>query len=285
MRFTKFQRLRKSKSKQLSPLMITKINGIEIHFKETGQGTPLVLIHGHPFNSTMWYPQVVALADHYRVITPDLRGYGKSSLPDAGSTKFEDYATDVLLLVDFLGIASFHLGGLSMGGQVIMEIFRQAPSRIKSLIFADTFASLDTPDVKQGRYDTAARLENEGMYAYADEVICKMIKPDHVASMPKVSSHVIKMMKATSPIAAATALRARAERIDYLKVVLPEIKIPTLVIVGRDDQFTPVTKAEEMKQSLQNCKLVIIDDAGHMPNLEQPDEFNPAVLEFLAGIA
>ena len=264
--------------------MITKINGININYNVTGNGEPVVLIHGHPFDHTMWYPQVVALSDHYKVITPDLRGYGESGLPASGKTRFEDYATDILLLLDFLGVGDFHLCGLSMGGQIIMEIFRQAPSRVKSLIFADTFASLDAPEVKKGRYDAAARLEKEGMNAYADEVIYKMIRPEHVKTMPKVAEHIIRMMKATSPIGAAAALRARAERIDYLNNVFPEINVPTLVIVGRQDEYTPVAMAEEMKQGLQNCKMVVIENAGHMPNLEHPDEFNKTVLDFLESI-
>jgi 3-oxoadipate enol-lactonase len=265
--------------------VISKINGIEINYKVTGDGTSIVLIHGHPFDHTMWYPQVTAFSDNYQVITPDLRGYGQSSLPGPSNTKFEDYATDVLQLLDFLEVKSFHLAGLSMGGQIIMEMFRQAPGRIKSLIFADTFAGLDTPEAKQARYDAADRLEKEGMNGYADEVIYKMIAPAHVSSMPEVAEHVVKMMKATSPVAAATAMRSRSERIDYLKEVLPEIDIPTLVIVGREDEFTPVAKAEELQENLKNCKLVIIEDAGHMPNLEHPDEFNKAVLEFFDGIS
>jgi 3-oxoadipate enol-lactonase len=267
-------------------MAIAKVNQLNIAYEISGTGVPLVLVHGHPFDHTMWAPQVKAFSTSYQVITPELRGYGKSSLPaDNTATKFEDYATDILHLLDYLGVKSFHLGGLSMGGQVIMEIFRQAPARIKSLIFADTFASLDTAEIKQGRYDTAIRLENDGMDAYADEVIYKMIMPAHVKSRLDVARHVIKMMKATSPVAAATALRARAERIDYLTEILPKINIPTLVIVGRDDEYTPVAKAEELQQNLQNCKLVIIEDAGHMPNLEHPDQFNKAVLGFLAGIA
>ncbi len=261
-----------------------KVNHVEIAYEAAGKGQPFVLVHGHPFDHTMWDPQIKAFSNSYKVITPDLRGYGESSLPGKEATRFEDYATDILHLLDKLKVESFHLAGLSMGGQIIMEIFRQAPDRIKTLIFADTFAGLDTPEIKQGRYDTATRLENEGMDAYADEAIYKMIKPLHVASMPDVSGHVIKMMKGTSPKGAATALRARAERIDYLADVLPEIDIPTLVIVGRDDEFTPVAKAEELKANLQNCKLVIIEDAGHMPNLEHPGEFNTAVLDFLEGI-
>ena len=268
----------------MTPLLYmpkANVNNTEIAYEITGTGTPLVLIHGHPFDHTMWVPQIEAFSKHYRVITPELRGYGASSLPKSGATRFEDYGTDVFALLNHLGVDSFHLGGLSMGGQVIMEIFRQSPGRVKTLIFADTFAGLDTPEVKQSRYDAADRLEKEGMDAYATEVIYKMITPEHVNSQPEVAAHIIKMIKATSPTGAATALRARSERIDYLTEVLPEIDIPTLVIVGSEDEFTPVAKAEELKANLKNCKLVVIDNAGHMPNLEDPEAFNKAVLEFL----
>jgi 3-oxoadipate enol-lactonase len=254
-------------------------------YETAGQGVPVVLIHGHPFDHTMWQPQVKAFSDFYQVIMPDLRGYGKSTLPDPANTRFEDYAADVILLMDHLNIGSFHLGGLSMGGQIIMEIFRQAPDRIKSLIFADTFAGPDTPEAKKIRNEQATRLEKEGMDGYANEVIGKMIRREHVESMPEVATHVMKMMKGTSPVAAAAAMRARSERINYLKEVLPQINIPTLVIVGRQDEFTPIAKAEELQGNLQNCKLVIIEDAGHMPNLEQPEEFNTAVLDFLENIS
>ncbi|WP_295797003.1 alpha/beta hydrolase [Mucilaginibacter sp.] len=262
-----------------------KVNNINLFYTVTGTGEPILLVHGHPFDHTMWDPQIDAFSKQYQVIAPDLRGYGKTALPKSGTSRFEDYATDMLALMDSLGIVTFHLAGLSQGGQFIMEIFRQAPKRVKSLILADTFASLDTPETKQLRYDTADRLEKEGMDFYADEAIFKMILREHVTTMPEIAAHVIKMMKSTLPKGAATALRARAERIDYLNLVLPSVNVPTLVVVGRQDEFTPVAKAEEMQEKLQNCKLVIVEDAGHMPNLEHPDEFNEVVLDFLEGIS
>ncbi|MCO5946852.1 alpha/beta fold hydrolase [Mucilaginibacter flavidus] len=262
-----------------------KVNNINLFYKVTGTGEPLLLVHGHPFDHTMWDPQIDAFSKQYQVIAPDLRGYGKTALPKSDTSRFEDYATDMLALMDSLGIVNFHLAGLSQGGQFIMEIFRQAPKRVKSMILADTFASLDTPEAKQIRYDTADRLEKEGMDFYADDAIFKMILREHVKTMPEVAAYVIKMMKSTLPKGAATALRARAERIDYLNLVLPSVNVPTLVVVGRQDEFTPVAKAEEMQEKLQNCKLVIVEDAGHMPNLEHPDEFNEVVLDFLEGIS
>ncbi len=258
-----------------------RVNGIEINYEVSGKGAPLLLIHGHPFDRTMWHLQEAEFSNQFQVITPDLRGFGQSEVPLNGITRFEDYATDMLCLMDYLGVEKFHLSGLSMGGQIIMEIYRQAPDRIISMIFADTFGGLDTPEGKQLRLDTANRLESEGMDTYAEEVISKMIMPLHVSTQPTIAQYIIKMMKAASPTGAAIALRARAVRIDYLNLVLPHINIPTLVVVGRADEFTPVNKAEELKQHLQNCKLVIIEEAGHLPNMEQAPIFNQAVLDFL----
>jgi 3-oxoadipate enol-lactonase len=263
--------------------VIESINGVELNFKVTGQGVALVLVHGHPFDHTMWYPQTAVLSNHYKVGTADLRGYGESSLPK-GKTAFADYATDILALLDHLKIDKFHIAGLSMGGQIMMDVFRQAPERVLSMVFADTFASQDTPTGKKARLEGADKLESEGMDGYANENIGKMIKPEHVTSMPVVSAHVMKMMKVTSPKAAATAMRARSNRIDYLNEVFPLIKIPALIIVGRQDQFTPVAMSEEMHRNLSNSKLVIIENSGHMPNLEWPNEFNEAMLNFLDGI-
>ncbi|MGN6394570.1 MAG: alpha/beta fold hydrolase [Mucilaginibacter sp.] len=263
---------------------VVTANNIQLYYEVSGEGEAVLLMHGHPFDHTMWNPQIAVFSRYYKVVAPDLRGYGKSSLPSSGITRFEDYATDALALMDELKIQNFHVAGLSQGGQFIMEIFRQAPHRVKSLIFCDTFASLDTPEAKQARYAAAERMEREGMSGYANESIQKMIKADHVQSMPAVAEHVMNMMLHTSPAAAATAMRARCERIDYLDKVLPDIDIPALIIVGRQDEFTPVAKAKEIQQNVQGSKLVIIEDAGHMPNLEHPDEFNKIVLGFLERI-
>jgi 3-oxoadipate enol-lactonase len=260
------------------------LNDININYVDTGEGEAIVLIHGHPFDHTMWQPQIDAFSGKYRVIVPDLRGYGKSSLPESGENRFEDYSTDIIQLLNFLGVDHFHVAGLSMGGQLAMEVYRQAPGRVKSLILADTFAGLDTPEGKKARSDGADRMEREGMDGYANESIHKMIKPEHVTTMPDVAAHVMRMMTSTSPKAAATAMRARSERIDYLNEVLPHINVPVLVVVGRRDEFTPVAKGEEMHAAIPGSKLVVIEDAGHMPNLERPEEFNEIALEFLSRV-
>jgi 3-oxoadipate enol-lactonase len=142
-----------------------KLNGIEIFCSDVGDhGRNVLLIHGHPFNHTMWRPQTEYLQENHRVLVPDLRGYGKSSLPEnARETTLETFAADNLALMDFLEVREFVLGGLSMGGQIILEMYRQAPHRIRALLLADTFAGLDSAERKQWRFTTADRLEREGM--------------------------------------------------------------------------------------------------------------------------
>jgi pimeloyl-ACP methyl ester carboxylesterase len=261
---------------------ILRVNKVELSYTDAGEGHPAVLlIHGHPFNRSMWQPQLDFLKRRYRVIVPDLRGYGQSSLP-AGCrvTRLETFATDNLALMGYLGIRKFVLGGLSMGGQIVLEMYRQAPDRIEALLLADTFAGLDSADRKQWRFTTADRLEREGMRAYADAELMKMITPANAERLPDVAAHVMKMMNTTPPSGAAAALRGRAERMDYLPT-LQTIRVPTLVAVGGNDEYTPVALAEQLRNGIPGAELQVIEDAGHMPNLEQADAFNEVVGSWL----
>ena len=151
-------------------------------------------------------------------------------------------------------------------------------------LFADTSAQLDTDEGRQARYDMADRLEGEGMLAYADEVLPKMIAPGTIDSHPEVAAHVLSMMRGTSPAWAAAAMRGRSERQDYTSL-LSEVAASTLIVVGSDDEFTPVSDAEFMRERIPNARMAIIEETGHMPNLERPDEFNRAVEEFLRTLA
>jgi pimeloyl-ACP methyl ester carboxylesterase len=277
----------KSSSKSAQTSMETErvftLNGVDLSYSNVGDGRRTVLlIHGHPFNRTMWQPQLEFLQASYRVVVPDLRGYGASSLPDGRETRLETFAADNLALMDSLGIRKFVLGGLSMGGQIVLEMLRQAPDRIEALLLADTFAGLDTAERKQLRFTIADRLEREGMEAYALGELTKMITPANVEELPEVAEHVMKMMTTTPPAGAAAALRGRAQRIDYTPL-LQEIRVPALVVVGREDVYTPVAWAEQLNRDIPGSKLVIIEKAGHMPNLERPDVFNYALGSWLQG--
>ncbi|MDX2932384.1 alpha/beta fold hydrolase [Streptomyces ipomoeae] len=240
---------------------------------------PLVLIHGHPFDRTMWHPQITEFAPTRRVIAPDLRGYGESPVVP-GITPLSTFAEDIATLLDDLGVPEFVLAGLSMGGQIAMECYRLFPERIRGLILADTFPAAETEDGKRTRNAMADRLLREGMTGYADEVLYKMVAPYADA---EVAAHVHRMMTATDPQGAAAALRGRAERPDY-RELLTRVTVPALVVVGADDEYTPVADAEAMHAALPDSTLQVIPDAAHLPNLERPAEFNKTVTAFLTRL-
>ncbi|WP_133910957.1 alpha/beta fold hydrolase [Streptomyces sp. NBC_00582] len=240
---------------------------------------PLVLVHGHPFDRTMWAPQIEAFAPSRRVIAPDLRGYGASPVVP-GTTLLSDFTEDIAALLDELKVEEFVLAGLSMGGQIALDCYGRFPDRVRGLVLADTFPDPETPAGRLARNETADRLLAEGLRGYADEVLERMVAP--YADAP-VKAHVHRMMTGTSPEGAAAALRGRAERPDY-RPLLPRVTAPALVVVGADDTYTPVTDARAMHAALPDAVLHVVEGAAHLPNLERPEEFNRALAAFLDRI-
>jgi pimeloyl-ACP methyl ester carboxylesterase len=258
----------------MSPFLVYEDKG-----DDDSSYVPLVLVHGHPFDRTMWTPQTEAFSPARRVIAPDLRGYGASPVVP-GRTLLSDFARDIEALLDELKVETFVLAGLSMGGQIVMDCYRQFPDRIRGLVLADTFPAAETEEGKRSRNALADRLLREGMRGYADEVLEKMVAP---YAAPEVKTHVHRMMTTTSPEGAAAALRGRAERPDY-RALLTRVTVPALVVVGTDDEYTPVADAEAMHAALPDSTLRVIEGAAHMPNLERPAEFNGVLGAFLTKV-
>jgi pimeloyl-ACP methyl ester carboxylesterase len=246
-----------------------------LSYDDTGAGNPVVLVHGHPFDRSMWRPQVEHFGSAHRVITPDLRGYGASTVVP-GTTTLDVFANDIASLLDRLGVGPIVLGGLSMGGQIVMEFARLFPDRLAGLLLADTFHHAESPNGRVARNQMADRLLREGMGPYAEEVLWKMVAPGN----DPAAEHVLRMMKGAPPEGAAAALRGRAMRPDYTEL-LRAISVPTLVAVGSNDEYTPVHIAEEMHSLIPGSMLAVIEGAAHMPNLERPAEFNAAFQRLL----
>ncbi|MFF0555656.1 alpha/beta fold hydrolase [Streptomyces sp. NPDC020472] len=248
--------------------------------EDRGTGPALLLVHGHPFDHTMWQPQIDRFSRTHRVIAPDLRGYGATPLgATTGATGLDDFAEDLVALLDELRVDDCVVAGLSMGGQIAMELVRRHPERVRGLVLADTFPAAETEDGKKVRNAMADRLLREGMRGYADEVLDRMVAPYNTHAAP----HVHRMMCATDPVAAAAALRGRAERRDH-RETLAGVTVPALVVVGRDDTYTPVADAEEMHALLPHSTLTVIERAAHLPNLERPEEFDAALDAFLRSL-
>jgi pimeloyl-ACP methyl ester carboxylesterase len=259
-----------------------RVNGITIEYDDTGSGPVLLLVHGHPFDRTMWHPQGAGEFPGWRVVAPDLRGYGETAVVP-GVTPLETFARDLGGLLDRLGVERATLCGLSMGGQIVLEFHRLFPQRVAGLVLADTSAQGETPRGRKERNDRADLLERDGTAHYAHGVLDSMVAPANVRELPEVAGHVLAMMLAAPPEGAAAALRGRAERPDYTPT-LARIAVPVLVLVGRDDVFTPVADAEFMHQRIPGAALAVIEGAGHLPNLERPAEFNRVVAALLAAV-
>lgn len=260
------------------------LNGVETAYFDSESGhCALLFVHGHPFNRSMWAPQIEAVtAAGWRVVAPDLRGYGESEVVP-GVTPLDVFARDLASLLDHLGLERAVVAGLSMGGQIAMEFARLFPTRLRGLVLAATFPQAETPDGKDARRRMAARLLAEGMDGYADETLPKMLAAQSIASQPHVATHVHDMMRRTSPVGAAAALLGRAERPSYDEV-LASLLVPALVVVGDEDAFTTRADAERMHAALAGSELVWMPGVGHMPNLERADAFNAALLAFLARV-
>jgi 3-oxoadipate enol-lactonase len=240
-------------------------------------GVPLLLVHGHPFDRTMWRPQLTRFSAERRVIVPDLRGYGASTgtVPD-----WPAFADDLAALLDAVRVPRAVVAGLSMGGQIALDLWARHPQRVAGLLLADTTAGGETPDSRAGRLAQAARLLEEGMDPYAVEMLYRMVAP---GASGAVARHVLAMMRTTGPVGAAAAQRARADRPDRT-ADLAAVGVPTVVVVGSDDELTPVAEAAAMAARVPGAELVVVDGAAHLPNLERPAAFDAAVELLLARV-
>ena len=261
----------------------------------------IVLLHGYPFDRSMWREQIEFLsACGYRVVAPDLRGFGEMSdklqfVADAAgretkrqaeayrtTTTMADMARDVAALMDELQIEQATVCGLSMGGYVAFEFVQLFPTRVSSLILAGTRAPADNEPEKQARAQQVEQMLTAGMSGIAEASVPKLLAPRTMAEKPEVVARLREMILRANPEGAAAAQLGMAARRDY-SADLPGIKAPALVIVGRQDPIRPVADAEFMQRGLSHARLLIVEDAAHMTNLEQPEVFNRGLEEFLGS--
>lgn len=247
---------------------------------DAGSGDCVVLIHGHPFDRSLWQPQVAALRESFRVVAPDLRGFGGSPAA-CGSVTMREYADDTAELLDALRIGRAAIVGLSMGGLVTMEMAVARPERYWAIGLVATTAEPVTPKERAVRRERADATERHGMGVLGDYMHTGLYGP---ACPPAVRARVDAMMAAASPAGAAAALRGRAERPDY-RPLLATLDIPALVCAGSADPWSDAAVTAEIAASLRRPEVLVIDGAGHLPNLEAEREFNNGLLAFLRAHA
>lgn len=259
-----------------------RVRGIEMAYDDMGRGSTVVLLHGYPFNRSMWREQVEALKESYRVIAPDLRGHGETTVTDEPAT-MEEMARDVAALLDELGIERVALCGLSMGGYVTLAFYRRFPLRARALVLADTRPQADTEEARRKREEQAGQILKEGMQAIADDFLKKVLTAATLAEKPEMTARVREMILQTDPQGAASALRGMAARPDRT-TLLEEVLAPTLILVGSEDEITPPADSELMRREIRGSRLKVLEGASHLSNLERPAEFNRALLDFLGAL-
>ena len=258
--------------------MKMQVNGVAIAYEDKGTGPPIVFLHAFPLNRTMWAPQETVLSRRFRTISIDLRGLGESDAP-FWRYSMEQYVRDVKAVLAGLSIEKALFVGLSIGGYLEFELVRKFPEVVSGLVLADTRAEADKPEQIQWRFNLAQRTAAAGPAAVIEEMLPKLLAPSRYARDLDLVAKVRAMLSVAPVPGIIGALTAMAERPDSTNL-LPAIAIPALVVVGADDVLTPKADAERIANGSPSADLVVIPDAGHLSNLEQPDRFTAAVENF-----
>ena len=249
--------------------------GIDLAFDELGIGVPLLLIHGWPHNRSLWAGQLGGLATQARCLAPDLRGFGKSTV--TGPWSIEQFADDLVALLDLRGVEHAVVCGLSMGGYVALSILRRHRARLRGLILTSTRASADSPAGREKRARLIDFVEERGVDALATRQLRAMVgattyesRPEPLESLPREG--------------VIGALRAMADRADATDL-LPTIALPTLVVGGAEDTFTPPDELRAMAARIPGCRFELLAESGHVCAFERAGAFNHVVGEFLRELS
>lgn len=263
-------------------MALIEVSGQQLDVVEEGSGHPVVLLHAFPFNAHMWDYQIEALRGAHRVVAPSLPGFGASPPPaDPTSLTMRDLAEMVTGLMDALEIPSATFVGLSMGGYLLMALADRHPERIARAVFADTRARSDDLNTWQRRTDMQNRLAaGEPLEEVAKGLLENLLSRDSLRREELVD-YVKALMLASTPEGWIGALQAMKTRSDAMST-LKNLAVPALVVVGEQDRVTPLTDATLINSLLPDSRLVRISGAGHLPNLENPGEFDEALVGFLA---
>ena len=259
--------------------MRIKANGIQINYELSGKkGAPVVVLsHSVSSSLLMWNPQMDALNPYFQILRYDIRGHGRSDAP-SGAYTMDLLGEDVIKLLDALSIDRVHFVGLSMGGMIGQCLALNYSHRLKSLTLCDTGAVVpaEAQPIWQERIDKA---RTEGMEKRLEETMERWFTPSFLAQDSKMLALIREQLLAT-PVSGYIGCAEAIRKLNYLNR-LSEIKMPTLIMVGEDDQGTPVSASEAMHKRISNSKLAVLPSARHLSNVEQAEAFNTTLLNFL----
>lgn len=259
-----------------------EVNGARIFYQVAGQGAPMLLMHGYPLSGALFARNRDALAARYQVITIDHRGFGSSSAPGIPDS-IAVYADDALAVMDQLGIGRAIVGGHSMGGQIMLEMYQRAPDRFRAMILIDTNAAAATPAEAGLERGTAEIVRQMGVDAIVPAFVAEMLRGETRLNQPELVGYLSVVMKQASVDAGIGGALALATRPDYMPL-LGQIQTPALVFVGVADTLYPPEISMMMYEALPHAQLALISDGSHAAIFEVPDRSSEAILNWAAGI-
>ena len=254
------------------------VNGAQIHFVSVGNGTPMLLLHGYPLSGELFARNRDALANAgYRVITIDHRGYGMSAAPVDAPGDLQTYAKDALAVMDKLQVPKAIIGGMSMGGPIAFEMYREAPERFLGMILIDTLAN-PAGIVEQNIWKgMAQKATMYGPQSLAPELLKDMLTGQTRMNRPgdtKILTGIVSQASVAGDVAGAMVLANRPDSIPTLKT----ITVPTLILEGLEDTVYPPEFSMKMQQNITGSKLVIIPGAAHAAIFEKASAMNAAII-------
>ncbi|GGI73745.1 alpha/beta fold hydrolase [Deinococcus wulumuqiensis] len=257
------------------------VNGAQVFYKSQGSGQPLLLIHGYPLSGELFKNN--RMLTGYRVITVDLPGFGQSKLAPGQTVSIENYAQTMLGFMDAMKLDKAVVGGMSMGGMTLFQMYRSAPERFKGLILIDTTAEpAGVAEAAMWR-GTAQQAQEKGVASLVNLLMPRMLTGESRMKMPNQVMHLGSLIKQASLPGAVGAANALAARPDA-NPVLPTIKVPTLIVAGLEDNVTPTELQVKMKGAIAGSKLVMIPGAGHAATFEKASAMNAAVANWLRTV-
>jgi 3-oxoadipate enol-lactonase len=242
-----------------------------------------VLIHEFPLNGRMWEPQIEGLRNRYRLIAPDLAGFGLSAARGAGLS-LTDHARDVLTAVNLLGIERVTAVGLGVGGSVALHLVEEFGPRLQGLLLVNTSLTPDAPELANWRHELAAEVEMRGVDAVADEFLPKLLGSTTQRYFPEMLDSLRLMVQENTPAGIAGMLRAMAGRQEN-SADLGRVHCPVLCVTGEEDVLTPSAEIDLIAERIPGILTQIIPEVGHLPNLEAPAVFNDSIVRLLAECA
>lgn len=258
----------------------TSINNHQLSYNDVGEGSiPIICLHGYPFDKTMWQEQLDFLNSLNRIIAYDIRGFGKST-DEESHLSIDMFSEDLIAFMDKLNIHKAIICGLSMGGFIALNALKRFPERFEASILCDTQCIADTSEVREKRYEIIEEIKMNGVAKFNEGFLKSVFHKDSLIHKFGLVEELSNVVFANSQQIITMGLIALAERSETC-TTLNSITIPTLIICGREDEVTPLDQSIFMNSAIKGSILHIIENAGHVSNLEHPLEFNQQVLNFV----